>query len=247
MPKLTTKDGTLVVTLSVATKESWKDADDNWQSRTDWHRIVSFAKLAEFTRTLTRGSYVMVQGAVRTREYKRDGDRRRSPFGNRNVANQLLQAAVEQRVVDAVHTVHCKGHVHSHASRDCTFPQPCTARPLSLVNAQLPLQGDRIVPFSKARNQSQISFSDLGSPKSDSESLGYPERILENAHEPRRSAKLIHFCSFRVTHTKNRISRGLGRCQRCHPRGSVRFGFSSSGQEPCASGVCGALIGRRHR
>ena len=26
-----TKDGTLVVTLSVATKESWKDADGNWQ------------------------------------------------------------------------------------------------------------------------------------------------------------------------------------------------------------------------
>ena len=72
-----TKDGTLVVTLSVATKESWKDADGNWQSRTDWHRIVSFAKLAEFTRTLMRGSYVMVQGAVRTREYERDGVKHR--------------------------------------------------------------------------------------------------------------------------------------------------------------------------
>jgi single-strand DNA-binding protein len=72
-----TKDGTLVVTLSVATKESWKDADGNWQSRTDWHRIVSFAKLAEFARTLMRGSYVMVQGAVRTREYERDGVKHR--------------------------------------------------------------------------------------------------------------------------------------------------------------------------
>jgi hypothetical protein len=27
-------------TLSVATKESWKDADGNWQSRADWHWIV---------------------------------------------------------------------------------------------------------------------------------------------------------------------------------------------------------------
>jgi single-strand DNA-binding protein len=36
-----TPNGTLVVTISVATKESWKDADGNWQSRTDWHRIVS--------------------------------------------------------------------------------------------------------------------------------------------------------------------------------------------------------------
>jgi single-stranded DNA-binding protein len=58
-----TQNGTLVVTISVATKESWKDADGNWQSRTDWHRIVSFGKQAEFTRTLTKGSYVMVQCA----------------------------------------------------------------------------------------------------------------------------------------------------------------------------------------
>jgi single-strand DNA-binding protein len=72
-----TQNGTLGVTLSVATKESWKDTDGNWQSRTNWHRIVSFGKQAEFTRTLTRGSYVMVQGAVRTREYERDGARHR--------------------------------------------------------------------------------------------------------------------------------------------------------------------------
>jgi single-strand DNA-binding protein len=72
-----TPNGTLVVTISVATKESWKDSDGNWQSRTDWHRIVSFGKQAEFTRTLTKGSYVMVQGAVRTREYERDGAKRR--------------------------------------------------------------------------------------------------------------------------------------------------------------------------
>ena len=68
-----TPNGTLVVTVSVATKESWKDADGNWQSRTDWHRVVTFGKLAEYTRTLTKGSYVMVQGAVRIREYERDG------------------------------------------------------------------------------------------------------------------------------------------------------------------------------
>ena len=72
-----TPNGTLVVSLSVATKESWKDADRNWQSRTDWHRVVTFGRLAEYTRILTKGSYVMVQGAVRTREYERDGIRQR--------------------------------------------------------------------------------------------------------------------------------------------------------------------------
>ena len=72
-----TPNGTLVVTLSVATKGSWKDADRNWQSRTDWHRVVTFGKLAEYTRTLTKGSYVMAQGPVRTREYERDAIKHR--------------------------------------------------------------------------------------------------------------------------------------------------------------------------
>ena len=49
-----TKNGTLVVTLSVATKEAWKDTAGDLQSRTDWHRIVSFGKQAEFTRTLPK-------------------------------------------------------------------------------------------------------------------------------------------------------------------------------------------------
>jgi len=35
-------NGTPVMTLSVATKESWKDAAGDWQSHTEWHRIVAF-------------------------------------------------------------------------------------------------------------------------------------------------------------------------------------------------------------
>jgi single-strand DNA-binding protein len=35
-----TTGGTLVTTFSVATKESWKNADGEWQSRTEWHRVV---------------------------------------------------------------------------------------------------------------------------------------------------------------------------------------------------------------
>jgi single-strand DNA-binding protein len=43
-----TQNGTLVVTLSVATKETCKDTAGDWQSRTDWHQIISFGKQAEF-------------------------------------------------------------------------------------------------------------------------------------------------------------------------------------------------------
>ena len=34
--------------------------------------VALFGKLAEYTRTLAKGSYVTVQGAVRTREFERD-------------------------------------------------------------------------------------------------------------------------------------------------------------------------------
>jgi single-strand DNA-binding protein len=72
-----TQNGTIVAVVSVATKESWKDPEGEWQNRTDWHRVVTFGKLAESIRTLAKGSYVMVQGAVRTREFERDGVRQR--------------------------------------------------------------------------------------------------------------------------------------------------------------------------
>src|SRR5689334_6119614 len=71
MPKSTTRNGTLVTTLSVATKESWKNGDGVWQSHSEWHRVVLFGGLAEYARTLTKGSLVMVQGAVRTRSVRK--------------------------------------------------------------------------------------------------------------------------------------------------------------------------------
>jgi len=59
------------------TKESWKNDKGEWQSRTDWHRVVTFGKLAEYTRTLPKGTHVMVQGALRSREYESNGVERR--------------------------------------------------------------------------------------------------------------------------------------------------------------------------
>jgi len=72
-----TQNGTLVTTLSVATKESWKNAEGAWQSRSEWHRVVLFGPLAEYARTLIKGSLVLVQGAIRSREYEKEGIKHR--------------------------------------------------------------------------------------------------------------------------------------------------------------------------
>src|SRR5258707_14205568 len=53
-----TPNRTPVATISVATKESWKNEQGEWQSRTEWHRVVAFGKLGEYAKTLAKGSHV---------------------------------------------------------------------------------------------------------------------------------------------------------------------------------------------
>ena len=69
----TTQTGGRVVTLSVATSESWKDdSTGERRERTEWHRVVIFndglGKIAE--QYLTKGAKVFVEGTIRTRKWK---------------------------------------------------------------------------------------------------------------------------------------------------------------------------------
>ena len=67
-----------VVVLSLATKSSYKDKQSNeFVSRTDWHRIVVFGRLAESAKSLTKGTYVEVEGQLQSREYVSGETKRR--------------------------------------------------------------------------------------------------------------------------------------------------------------------------
>ena len=55
--------------LSLATKESWKNKQTNeWESRTEWHRILVFGELGDFAAALTRGAHIEVEDTLRSRE-----------------------------------------------------------------------------------------------------------------------------------------------------------------------------------
>ena len=86
-------NGTSVVKFSVATKRSWKDTNDEWQERTQWHQVVGFgdgfAKLAE---RLAKGAHVFVQGELTTREYDRTI---KVPNGKKVIEHQMKQLVVE--------------------------------------------------------------------------------------------------------------------------------------------------------
>ena len=74
----TTKNGTAYTVFSLATKISWKNENDEWESRTEWHRIVVWSKrLAEFALELPKGAHLQVEGELRSYEYEKDGVKQR--------------------------------------------------------------------------------------------------------------------------------------------------------------------------
>jgi single-strand DNA-binding protein len=68
-------NGNPVTNISIATSESWKDKQSGQQQeRTEWHRIVFFNRLAEIAgEYLKKGSKVYIEGALRTRQWDKEG------------------------------------------------------------------------------------------------------------------------------------------------------------------------------
>lgn len=64
--------GGAVTNITVATSEEWKDKQTGQpQSRTEWHRVVFFNRLAEIAgEYLKKGSKVYVEGSLRTRKWQ---------------------------------------------------------------------------------------------------------------------------------------------------------------------------------
>ncbi len=66
--------------LSLATKSSYKGKKTGeYVSHTEWHRAIVWGKLADYAKTLTKGSHVQVEGELRSREYedKKNGNAKR--------------------------------------------------------------------------------------------------------------------------------------------------------------------------
>lgn len=74
-----TPKGTAVCSFGVATNRSWMPTDGGErEERTEFHNIVSWAKLAEICgQLLHKGDKVYVEGRLQTREWKGDDDQSR--------------------------------------------------------------------------------------------------------------------------------------------------------------------------
>ena len=66
-----TPDGTMVTNFRLATDESYKSKSGEKVQRTEWHKIVTFRKLAEICGNyLTKGKLVYVEGRIQTRSWE---------------------------------------------------------------------------------------------------------------------------------------------------------------------------------
>ena len=65
------QDGSVIVNVSLATDESWKDKSGEKQKKTEWHNLVFFGRLAEIAAEyLHKGSLVLVVGRIQTRKWE---------------------------------------------------------------------------------------------------------------------------------------------------------------------------------
>jgi single-strand DNA-binding protein len=71
-PKLAyAASGVAVANFNIATDESYTDRDGNKVDKTEWHRIVVFAKQAEMCANyLSKGRLVLVEGSLQTRKWQ---------------------------------------------------------------------------------------------------------------------------------------------------------------------------------
>ena len=66
-----TPSGVAVTTFNMATNESWKNKEGEYEDRTEWHRIVLFGKAAETaSEYMKKGQLTYVEGRIRTRSWE---------------------------------------------------------------------------------------------------------------------------------------------------------------------------------
>ena len=107
-----TPDGTVFIRLSLATSMSWNEKGSNeYKTRTEWHRILCWNKLADWAGTLEKGAHVEIEGELRYRDY--------TP----------AEADRSVRVAEI--------HAHSILARDRSDRQPVSATEAEPVNEPL--------------------------------------------------------------------------------------------------------------
>lgn len=91
-----TQGGQAVLSLRLATTESYLDKDKVRRERTDWHNVVVWGKRGEaLSKIIGKGSSLFIEGSLRTSSYDdRDGNKR---YKTEIIANNVILAGGRSR------------------------------------------------------------------------------------------------------------------------------------------------------
>jgi single-strand DNA-binding protein len=98
-----TPSGAPVAKFSLATDDSFKDRNTGeLQSRTEWHNIVAWNKLAEICgEYLTKGKLVFIEGSIRSRQWQDQTGNKRTAYEIIARNMQMLGSKAESERVPA--------------------------------------------------------------------------------------------------------------------------------------------------
>jgi len=88
-------NGSKFAVLSVATQRSWKNTEDEWVSKTEWHRISIFRpRLAEYVLTATKkGAHILVEGSLVSSTYDQPNE------GKKATAKKVVSWTIRADVI----------------------------------------------------------------------------------------------------------------------------------------------------
>jgi single-strand DNA-binding protein len=75
----TAQSGMVIANFTLATADRQKDAQGNWQDKTEWHNLVAFQRTAEIVRDyVKKGTQLHIEGKIQTRSWddKESGQKR---------------------------------------------------------------------------------------------------------------------------------------------------------------------------
>jgi single-strand DNA-binding protein len=119
-------NGSKFTVFSLATQRSWKNADDEWSSKVEWHRVVLFRpRLAEHVAaTIKKGAHVLVEGSLVSSTYEQPNGK-----GKKSKATKITSWSIRADVVRKLdrgepepETV--SGSTGSSEVRDASAPAP---------------------------------------------------------------------------------------------------------------------------
>jgi single-strand DNA-binding protein len=115
-------NGANFTVLSVATQQSWKDSNDEWQARTEWHRVVAFNRLGEsIADTLHKGDHVLVDGQLVSSKYENENGKSKKAKAAKVTVFWSVRANSVRRLSRAEAEVPAQPFAPEPASEDAPF------------------------------------------------------------------------------------------------------------------------------